>query len=80
MGQNIELKYGRQKITLPLSDQADIFQIHEPDKKITPSLFATRLHDKLERLNPDLSDIAIVVGDKPGCVVILNIYRFSSTP
>ena len=64
MGQNIELKYGRQKITLPLSDQTDIFQIHEPDKKITPSLFATRLSDELERLNPDLSDIAIVVGDK----------------
>jgi len=64
MDQKIELKYGRQKITLPLSDQADIFQIHEPDKKITPSLFATRLSDELERLNPDLSDIAIVVGDK----------------
>jgi lactate racemase len=64
MGQNIELKYGRRKIPLPLQDQTDIFQIHEPDKKITPSLFATRLREELERLNPDLSDIAIVVGDK----------------
>lgn len=64
MGQNIELKYGRRKISLPLSDRTDIFQIHEPDKKITPSLFASRLREELERLNPDLSDIAIVVGDK----------------
>ena len=64
MGQTIELKYGRRKISLPLSDRTDIFQIHEPDKKITPSLFATRLREELERLNPDLSDIAIVVGDK----------------
>jgi nickel-dependent lactate racemase len=64
MGQTIELKYGRRKISLPLSDRTDIFQIHEPDKKITPSLFASRLREELERLNPDLSDIAIVVGDK----------------
>ena len=64
MGQNIELKYGRRNISLPLSDQTDIFQIHEPDKKITPSLFAARLREELERLNPDFSDIAIVVGDK----------------
>ena len=64
MKQSIELKYGRRKIPLPFPDRTDIFQIHEPDKKITPSLFATRLRDELERLNPDLSDIAIVVGDK----------------
>jgi nickel-dependent lactate racemase len=64
MGQNIELKYGRQKISLPFPDQTDIFHIHEPDKKITQSLFAARLRDELERLNPDLSDITIVVGDK----------------
>lgn len=64
MEQSIELKYGRRKISLPLPDRMDIFQIHEPDKKITPSLFASRLCEELERLNPDLSDIAIVVGDK----------------
>ena len=64
MGQNIELKYGRRKISLPFPDRTDIFHIHEPDKKITPSLFASRLRDELERLNPDLSDISIVVGDK----------------
>jgi nickel-dependent lactate racemase len=64
MSQNIELKYGRQTISLPLPDRTDIFQIHEPDKKITPSLFASALRDELERVNPDLSNIAIVVGDK----------------
>lgn len=64
MEQSIELKYGRQNISLSLPDRTDIFHIHEPDKKITPSLFASRLRDELERLNPDLSDISIVVGDK----------------
>lgn len=64
MEQSIELKYGKQKISLHLPDRTDIFHIHEPDKKITPSLFASRLRDELERLNPDLSDISIVVGDK----------------
>jgi len=64
MEQSIELNYGRQKISIPLQERTDIFHIHEPDKKITPSLFASRLRDELERLNPDLSDISIVVGDK----------------
>ena len=64
MEQLIELKYGRQKITLPFPERTDIFQIREPDKTITPSLFASRLREKLERLNPELMDIAVVVGDK----------------
>ena len=64
MEQSIELKYGRQKISFPLPGRAEIFHIHEPDKKISPSLFASRVQDELERLNPDLSDISIVVGDK----------------
>ena len=64
MKQSIKLKYGKQKIPFPLPDHMDIFQIHEPDKKITPSLFASRLRDEFERLNPDLSNISIVVGDK----------------
>jgi nickel-dependent lactate racemase len=64
MKQHIELKYGKQTIPLLLPEQADIFQIQEPDQKITPSLFALRLAEKLKRLHPDLSDISIVVGDK----------------
>jgi lactate racemase len=64
MEQLIDLKYGRRKIPFPFPDSTDVFQIREPDKKITPSLFASRLSNELERLNPDLSDIAVVVGDK----------------
>jgi nickel-dependent lactate racemase len=64
MDQSIELKYGKQKFSFPLPDHTDIFQIQEPDKKITPSLFASRLCEEFERLNPDLSEIAVVVGDK----------------
>ena len=64
MKQSIKLKYGKQKIPFPLPDHMDIFQIHEPDKKITPSLFASRLRDEIERLNPDFSNTSIVVGDK----------------
>jgi lactate racemase len=64
MDQNIELKYGTQIISLPLSEKADIFQIREPDQKITPSLFASRLGNELERRRPDFTDISIVVGDK----------------
>ena len=64
MNQHIELKYGKRAIFLPLPAEADIFQIREPDQKITPFLFASRLGKELERLNPDLWDISIVVGDK----------------
>jgi nickel-dependent lactate racemase len=64
MDHNIELKYGRRIMSLPLSEQATVFQIREPDLKITPSLFESRLAAKLERMRPDLSDISIVVGDK----------------
>ncbi len=64
MDHGIELKYGRQIIRLPLSDQADIFQIREPDQTITPSLFSSRLEAELHRMRPDLSDVSIVAGDK----------------
>lgn len=64
MEKSIELKYGRQEISFPLPDRTDIFRIHEPEKKITPSLFVSKLREKFKRLNPNFSDIAIVVGDK----------------
>jgi nickel-dependent lactate racemase len=64
MDQNIDLKYGKQNLPLLLPEQSDIFQIHEPDQQITPSLFASRLENEFERLRPDLSDISIAVGDK----------------
>ncbi|MGA8181535.1 MAG: lactate racemase domain-containing protein [Desulfobacterales bacterium] len=64
MDQNIELKYGSQIVSPPLPEQADIFRIQEPDQKITPSVFASKLEVGLERMCPDLWDVSIVVGDK----------------
>jgi lactate racemase len=64
MRQMVDLKYGADKIPFELPDPARIYRIHEPDKKITPALFAAGLNDELERLKPDLSDVSIVVGDK----------------
>ena len=64
MKQSVKLKYGKQKISFPLPARTEIFHIHEPDKEITSSLFASRLRDEFEHLNPDLSNISIVVGDK----------------
>jgi lactate racemase len=64
MNQSIELKYGTQIIPLPFSEQADIFRIREPDQKITPDLFASRLKEELQGMHPDLSDVSIAVGDK----------------
>ncbi|MFC1515971.1 nickel-dependent lactate racemase [Thermodesulfobacteriota bacterium] len=62
--QQISLKYGTRKTTFKLPDQAEIFQVKEPEKKITPSGFADRLRDVHETMNPDLSDIAVVLADK----------------
>lgn len=62
--QQISLKYGTRKTTFELPDQAEIFQIKEPGKKITPSEFAERLRDILQSMNPDLSDVAVVLADK----------------
>ena len=64
MEKNIGLKYGRQIFALPFSGQADIYRTREPDQNITPSLFASRLKEELQRMRPDLSDVSIVVGDK----------------
>ncbi len=64
MAKSIDLRYGTRTIPLPLSEPADIFQIREPEKKITPSLFSSRLEAELQRMRPDLSDVSIVVGDK----------------
>ncbi len=64
MDHNIRLKYGRQIIPLFLPEKADIFRIREPDQQITPSLFASRLGDELQRMHPDLTGISMVIGDK----------------
>ena len=64
MTQIIDLKYGTQNISFDLPDQTKIFRTREPESNITPSEFSSKLCDELERLNPDLSDVAIVVADK----------------
>lgn len=64
MVQQISLKYGTRETTFELPDQAEIFQIKEPSTKITPSDFAERLRDSLQSMNPDLSDVAVVLADK----------------
>ena len=62
--QQIGLKYGTRETAFDLPNRADIFQIKEPERKITPSEFSDRLHDALDPLNPDLSDVAVVLADK----------------
>ena len=58
------LKYGTRTIPFDLPNAADVFQITEPEIKITPAEFRTRLGDELERLKPDLSDVSVVLSDK----------------
>ncbi|MFC1814330.1 nickel-dependent lactate racemase [Thermodesulfobacteriota bacterium] len=64
MGQDFFLKYGTRKVSLDLPDTAEIFQIKEPETRVTPSEFASRLRNSLERLNPDLAAVSIVLSDK----------------
>ncbi|MFC1488733.1 nickel-dependent lactate racemase [Thermodesulfobacteriota bacterium] len=64
MGQDFSLKYGTRTIPFDLPDRAEIFQITEPEIKITPAEFRIRLGDELERLKPDLSDVSVVLSDK----------------
>ncbi len=88
MSEIIDLKYGKRKIPLALPDQAEIYRIHEPETKITPSGFASRLRDELERLHPDVSNISIVVGDKTRLcgypeflpVLLATLRNFGATP
>ncbi len=64
MKPTINLKYGAEKIHFDLPDHTKIFHLDEPETRITASQFASGLSHELERLNPGLSDVAIVVGDK----------------
>jgi len=64
MAQSILLKYGTGKTAFDLLDHAEIFQINEPQPKVTPSQFSSRLSKELIRLNSELTDVAVVVGDK----------------
>ena len=62
--QRIDLKYGPRKISFDLLDDSEILRTNEPEKKITASRFASRLHDEFERLNPNFKNVAVVLADK----------------
>jgi len=64
MTATLTLKYGKETIPLILPDRAEVFEIHEPETKITPPEFASRLRDALEHRTFDVSNISVVVGDK----------------
>jgi nickel-dependent lactate racemase len=60
----VELKIGARAVPFESPQRARVLTIDEPDKIITPELFARRLAETVERLRPDLSRVAVVVGDK----------------
>ena len=61
---SVIFKYGTEKIPFALPDPADIFWVKEPETRITTHEFASRIRGELERLDPDLSSVAVVVADK----------------
>ena len=88
MKQTINLKYGHEKIPFDLPDQTEILHLDEPETRITAFQFASRLSSELERLNPDLSDVAIAVGDKTRLcgyrkflpVLLATLEKFGTAP
>jgi len=64
MNQPLNLKYGNEKIPFDLPDQTTVLHPNEPETRITASQFASRLSHELQRLNPLLANVAIVLGDK----------------
>jgi lactate racemase len=64
MNQTLNLKYGNEKIPFDLPEQTKVLHPNEPETRITASQFASRLSHELQRLNPHLVNVAIVVGDK----------------
>ncbi len=59
-----ELKYGNTAITFELPEYADVYDIWEPEKAVTPSGFARSLTAALERRRPNLSNTVIALADK----------------
>ena len=58
------LKYGTETIPFDFPDHGEVFHIDEPEISITPIKFAHRIKTFLALLNPDLKNVAIVLGDK----------------
>jgi nickel-dependent lactate racemase len=61
---SVIFKYGTDKIRFALPDQAEILQVNEPETRITASEFSSRIRGVLERLDPDLTTVAVVLADK----------------
>jgi nickel-dependent lactate racemase len=61
---SVIFKYGTDKIRFALPDQAEILQVNEPETRITASEFSSRIRGILERLDPDLTTVAVVLSDK----------------
>ena len=61
---SVIFKYGTGEIPFVLPDQAELLWINEPETRITAHEFASRVHGVLERLDPDLTRVAVVVSDK----------------
>ena len=61
---SVIFKYGTEKIPFALPYPAEIFWVKEPETRITASEFALRIRGELERLDPDLTSVAVVVADK----------------
>ncbi len=60
----IHLNQGQLKVLFEFQKSPLQLQIKEPERKITPQLFRQKIEEQLLRLKPDLSNVAIVVGDK----------------
>ena len=60
----MNLKYGQKQIPFEFASEPRLFQIMEPPQAIDPQLFKQRIKNHLQQLNPDLSNPAVIVGDK----------------
>ncbi len=61
---SVIFKYGTEEISFVLPEQAEILWLNEPETRITSLEFASRIRGALERLDPDFTSVAVVLGDK----------------
>lgn len=64
MSTSLSLKYGATQLGFSFNQTPELFHIKEPERVIDPGRFRQRISQALMRLRPDLSRLAIVVGDK----------------
>jgi len=61
---SVIFKYGTGQIPFNLPDHTEILQVNEPETRITAPEFASRIGYALERLEPNLTNVAVVLADK----------------